>query len=256
VTITAITTRRGLFRLLGAGGTTVGLVACSAHSKHDKHGKHGDKNAPSAGTVATDGPLGAGPLDAATTTEAPATIHPMVSGPPTIMIIRHAEKPDAGKPQGVTVDGATDQHSLVVAGWARAGALVGLFAPGHDAPPAGLLRPDAVYAGFGGASDGLRPLQTVVPLAARLRQNVVTRYGKGDEQGLATELTGRAGATLVSWQHDAIPDIVAHLGQVDPAPPTKWPGERFDLVWVFTRNGAGWRFQQIPQLLLAGDVGV
>jgi hypothetical protein len=62
-----------------------------------------------------------------------------------------------------------------------------------------------------------------------------------------------AGPTLLAWEHKGIADIVAHLGKVDPAPPGDWPGNRFDLVWVFTANGSGWRFQQVPQLLLAGD---
>ena len=39
-----------------------------------------------------------------------------------------------------------------------------------------------------------------------------------------------------------------------PAPPTKWPHDRFDIVWVFTRQHDGtWKFTQVPQLLLAGD---
>lgn len=242
-----------MLRLLGAGGATAGLAACSAHGEHgDKNGGRNGAAGPEDGTVATGGPLGAGPLDAGVTST-PSAIRPATSGTPTIMIIRHAEKPDGGKPHGITVDGETDKHSLTVTGWVRAGALVELFGSARNAPPAGLLRPDAIYAGFGGDSDGLRPLQTVVPLAARLRQDIVTRYGKGDEKGLAVELTGRAGVTLVSWQHQSIPDIVAGLGPVDPAPPAKWGDQRFDLVWVFIRNGAGWRFQQIPQLLLAGD---
>jgi hypothetical protein len=250
VSSTVVTSRRGLLRILGAGGATAGLVACSAHGKHG--GKHSGA-ASKAGTVATAGPLGTGPLDAGTTNAPAAAGRALSSGPTTIMIIRHGEKPDgSGKPYGVTVDGEADEHALSIAGWARAGALVELFGSVRNAPPAGLLRPDAVYAAFGGDSDGLRPLQTVVPLAAQLRQNVVTRYGKGDEQALATELAGRPGVALVSWQHESIPDIVAYLGQVDPAP-AKWSGDRFDLVWVFTRNGAGWQFQQIPQLLLAGD---
>jgi hypothetical protein len=25
------------------------------------------------------------------------------------------------------------------------------------------------------------------------------------------------------------------------------------MIWTFTRDGDGWRFEQVPQLLLAGD---
>ena len=35
--------------------------------------------------------------------------------------------------------------------------------------------------------------------------------------------------------------------------PQEWPDDRFDVVWTFTRDGTGWRFAQVPQLLLAGD---
>ncbi len=62
------------------------------------------------------------------------------------------------------------------------------------------------------------------------------------------------GAPLGSWQHRLIPSIARYLGSVHPAVPKKWPEERYDLVWVFTRRGDGsWRFRQVPQLLLAGD---
>ena len=30
--------------------------------------------------------------------------------------------------------------------------------------------------------------------------------------------------------------------------------DRFDLIWTFTPDGRGWRFAQIPQLLLPGDL--
>jgi hypothetical protein len=169
------------------------------------------------------------------------------------MIIRHAEKPDEVTPHGVRPDGTPDTHSLTAAGWARAVALAELFASARNRPPKGLRRPDAVYAALGGKSGSLRPVQTVVPLAARLGRSVITRYGKGAETHLAAELAARGGVTLVCWQHGSIPDIVNGLGCVTPAPPASWPRSRYDLVWILTRNGDIWQFSEVPQLLLAGD---
>ncbi len=171
-----------------------------------------------------------------------------------IMLIRHAEKPTgAGSPNGVTADGRESAGSLTVTGWTRAGALVGLFAPAHGEPPAGLVRPTAVWAADPRGDEGQRPQQTVTPLAARLGITVNTRFGKGQEVDLAAQLITGQGNALVAWQHQEIPAIIAHLGQITPTPPLKWPGDRYDLVWVFARSGSGWTFTQIPQLLLAGD---
>jgi hypothetical protein len=41
---------------------------------------------------------------------------------------------------------------------------------------------------------------------------------------------------------------------VSPPRPVHWQGDRFDVVWTFTRNGNGWRFAQVPQMLLPGDL--
>ena len=38
-----------------------------------------------------------------------------------------------------------------------------------------------------------------------------------------------------------------------PKPPSEWPDDRFDLVWTFTRTADGWRFGQVPELVLPGD---
>jgi broad specificity phosphatase PhoE len=171
-----------------------------------------------------------------------------------IMIVRHGEKPDDSESQfGLTPHGEHDKHSLSVRGWVRAGALVGLFAPQDAMPQTGLARPDAIYAS-GHASDGShRPVQTVTPLAHRLGQDIHSGHSAGQEAALARDLATRTGATLVSWQHEAIPQIARHLGQVDPPTPLDWADDRFDMVWTFTRVAHGWRFTQIPQLLLAGD---
>lgn len=56
----------------------------------------------------------------------------------TILLIRHAEKPD-GQNQGVTEQGGNDPDSLIPRGWQRAGALASFF--GSVAVPA----PDQIY---------------------------------------------------------------------------------------------------------------
>jgi hypothetical protein len=55
---------------------------------------------------------------------------------------------------------------------------------------------------------------------------------------------------LVSWEHKAIHQIVTGLG--GPRSPD-WPDDRFDMVFVLDRTGAGWDLTQVPQMLLAGD---
>ena len=172
-----------------------------------------------------------------------------------IMIIRHAEKPQpAGSPYGVTPHGHQDPHSLTVTGWIRAGALVELFAPSRGQPLAGLRRPDTIYASAHSGGHSKRSIQTVDPLAARLGLQVVKHYAAGEEAHLAKEVDTRPGATLIAWHHEAIHSICHHLGTVDPRPPEHWPSDRFDLIWTFTHDGHGWRFAQVPQLLLPSDL--
>jgi len=171
-----------------------------------------------------------------------------------IMIIRHAEKPgDSDTPRGIDADGKHDNHSLTVRGWTRAGALVQLFAPGTGTVRPGLARPTAIFAAGGSEGEGQRPRETVTPLAERLGLTVDTQYERGSEPALAKACVGRPGPTLICWQHGEIPAILAEFGHIRPAPPAKWPGSRFDLVWVLTPSSDGWAFSQVPQLLLDGD---
>jgi hypothetical protein len=176
--------------------------------------------------------------------------------PRMIMLIRHAEKPlhPSSSPHGVNPEGQHDPHSLTVTGWIRAGALVELFAPSRGEPPVELRRPDTIYASAHAGGHSKRSLQTVMPLAARLGLEVVKRYAAGDEGHLAKEISTRPGATLIAWHHEALHHIGHHLGTVHPTPPDCWPADRFDVIWTFTPDHHGWRFTQIPQLLLPGDL--
>jgi hypothetical protein len=184
-------------------------------------------------------------------TEAAAGVRP---APQTIMLIRHAEKPKTKKaPYGVTISGHHDDKSLLVLGWQRAGALVELFDPAVGPIRTGLLRPTSLFAADP-HHESKRPLETITPLAQRMGFSVQTKIKPSDTKGIAKLLAATPGAPLAAWQHQYIPTIAAQLGTVSPKPPTKWPGNRFDIVWVFTRQSDGsWAFSQVPQLLLAGD---
>jgi hypothetical protein len=99
-----------------------------------------------------------------------------------------------------------------------------------------------------------RPLETITPLAQRLGMTARTPVKDSETAEIARILTTTSGSPLAAWQHQDIPSIAQHIGKVNPAPPKKWPGDRFDIVWVLTRTQDGaWKFTQVPQLLLAGD---
>ncbi|MBV8934061.1 MAG: histidine phosphatase family protein [Kutzneria sp.] len=175
-----------------------------------------------------------------------------------IMMIRHGEKPpDSGQPFGIDANGEQDSSSLTTRGWSRAGALAELFAPGVSGTiRKGLCVPDAIYATTPTDTKHHRMMQTVTPVAAKLGRSVNTDFGLNDTDAVAAALSRLSGATLVSWEHNEIPMIAAALDSVSPTPPSSWPDDRFDLVWVFTRTGPGWAFTQVPQLLLDGDSAV
>jgi broad specificity phosphatase PhoE len=171
--------------------------------------------------------------------------------PSRIMFIRHAEKPH--KPpcendDGVKKSGENDEESLTVQGWQRAGALVHFFASQQP------LKPQTIFAaGVGHKSLSHRPKQTVTPLATWLNVAINESDLKDDIQGLADDVMKQTGTVLVCWEHELIADIIARLPN-PPKVPQDWPPTRFDIVWVLDADGAGWKFSQIPQMLLAGDI--
>jgi hypothetical protein len=192
--------------------------------------------------------------------------------PSKIMVIRHAEKPD-DKHAGVTSHGDPDKASLIVRGWQRSGALVVLFHP-TDGPlqNANLAVPTVIYAANpepksaaaadDAAKDGSkskRPLQTITPLADRLGMKPNVSFVKGEEKQMVESVLKERGIVLICWQHEKIYEIAGHIvGAKPPAKPipTEWPGDRFDIVWVFTPPAASsdrWGFVQVPQQLLSGD---
>jgi len=193
-------------------------------------------------------------------------------GPAKVMIIRHGEKPTIKHqpPFGVTQDGEQDWESLTVRGWLRAAGLGRLFNPGANQFPNGALdRPTSIYAsaprdpGVALAQDddskSKRPWQTITPLAQELNVTPILDFGKGREAALAKAVLAQNGIILISWQHEAIGEIARNIvAGAEPRGtiPPQWPGDRFDIVWVFDPPVKGkkrWKFTQVPQRLLPGD---
>ena len=179
----------------------------------------------------------------------------------TILIIRHAEKPEESWPgPGLTSDGIDDKKSLVVRGWQRAGSWSALFGAGlgGDAFP----QPAAIYAAdpsaTAGADPSRCPFETIMPLASRLTLKPITKYAVGQESDLVAEIVGLTGVVLVCWEHKAIAGAIlppiAH-GQNLDGMPAKWDGDRFDVVLRFDRRSpsAPWSFRQLFPRLLSGD---
>ena len=180
----------------------------------------------------------------------------------TVVIIRHAEKPDDPKAPwpgpGITEKGSgPDDKSLVVRGWQRAGSWAALFGSGlgGDEYP----RPVAIYAADPNSTTGnepsKRPFETISPLAARLNLTPITKYALGQEGALVGEIVGLTGVVLISWEHKRIvEDILPAIanGQTLHGLPTGWDGARFDVVLRFDRAipGVPWSFRQsFPRLI-------
>ena len=181
-----------------------------------------------------------------------------------IMVIRHAEKPE-GAVQGVDADGNDGKEFLVVQGWQRVGALVRFFAPSSaQFQRPGIGQPQSLFASgpvskknAGSGSKSLRPEQTITPLSKFLGTKVPLNlsFAEGEETQVAAAAAASGGVTLIAWQHEEIPAIADAIPGKTGVVPSKWPGERFDLVWVFDLQANGkYSFSQVPQMLLAGDL--
>lgn len=207
-------------------------------------------------------------------------------GATTVMVIRHAEKPDTyngknyfGVNDTATVSGDAGKEDLVTLGWERAGALVTLFAPPWGPKPP-LATPQTLFAsdpskddanGNGASKKGSgpsqRPYETLTAVAAALNPKgnampIDHSFSKAQYDQMVTAALACEGVVLIAWQHEDILEIAQSIVKQTNTPPSvkiptkKWDGTRYDLVWVFGRpSGSGpiVSFSIFAQMLLAGD---
>src|SRR5579883_837698 len=175
--------------------------------------------------------------------------------PQCILIVRHAEK---------TGDNS-DVH-LSKKGKERAEVLDQLFVVSKDRPNP-FPTPDFIFAACE-HKDSQRPVETVTPLAKKLKLTINDRYDnklpkEGKEKpkkegmlALRDELFGSSkyfGKTiLISWRHSTLPELATTLKASKV--PEKWDDAVFDRVWEIRYDDAGkTTFHDWPQRLLPGD---
>ncbi|KAJ3106902.1 hypothetical protein HDU97_005389 [Phlyctochytrium planicorne] len=191
--------------------------------------------------------------------------------PPTIILIRHAEKltwSNGLQPEKSAKALYIDNHILSAKGFERSHALAGYFLHRQEmqsilarSPLAAIIAQGVDESGKGKSE---RPRQTVEPLAWILAstpglaartsrvvslaqvakcppyvngtmENVVIEYKKKDAMKLVERLTVSgefSGRTvIVSWSHQQLPALAVALGVPRENVPGKW-GKRFDMTWV------------------------
>ena len=162
-----------------------------------------------------------------------------------ILVIRHAEKPDAG-------------DRLSAAGDARAQAYVNYFKNFTiDGQP---LKLDYLFATTD-SSNSRRPRLTLEPVARALGIKIDRRFNNNQCQALAQELQSHPPGTniLICWHHGQIPRLLRALGG-DPKkllPNGKWPDDEFG--WLiqlrYDEDGRLFESKRINENLPPDDPG-
>jgi hypothetical protein len=167
---------------------------------------------------------------------------PVDGKPAQVILILHAEKPAEGA-------------DLSQRGKERAAALVPYFLGRPEVLP--FKAPVAIYAqGAKKEGSSRRPVETVKPLAAALKLDVIDKYTHDEFPQMVEEVLAKPeyeGKTvLVCWEHKVLPDIARAFGVKDPA--QKWHGAVFDRTWVITfAADKKPSLADLPQRLMFGD---
>jgi hypothetical protein len=176
-----------------------------------------------------------------------------------IMLIRHAEKPAKDSaPHGVTQKGERSKESLEVRGWQRAGALANLLAPANGRfQDSALAKPQFLFASKPLRRKGSRrPIETLTPLAQKLAIRINSSFARAEFASMLDDVLQCKGVVLICWQREYIPDIASYILGNKKVAPSNWPEDCYDVIWVFdlVHSSSRYRFKQVPQKLLGGDL--
>ena len=166
----------------------------------------------------------------------------LAAAPAQVILLRHAEEPAK----------EADRH-LSDLGRTRAEALVSLLIT--NSGPLSNLPPVALFASKPSKDgEGLRPRETLEPLAKRLGVQVQSAFSRKDHARLIRQIVhdpAYEGKTVViCWVHEYLDEMAGELGAGRVAP---WRKEVYDRMWVVRWVGARAVLTDTPQRLLSGD---
>jgi len=181
------------------------------------------------------------------------------SAPAAVFIIRHGEKELALDPQGrpITEKGKPKYTKyLSLRGWQRAHA-ISFDRNFFDNSEFGV--PVAIFASPPpAATDSIRPIETITPLAKRLGLKVNHTIPVGDQPKLAEYIMNNKAfdgkLVVLSFEHHHIPGLAAAFKATEA--PKTWANDVFDRIWEIRfdiKTGKVLSFSNNPQKLLFGD---
>ncbi len=164
----------------------------------------------------------------------------------TVLIIRHAEKPDVGR-------------ELNAQGQQRAAAYADYFTPLKLADET--LTPQRLIA-TADSPQSIRPRQTLIPLSQRLQLPIEQPFANNDVDKLVSQLrdSNQAKTILIAWHHGHINKLIAAFGGNGPAliGQPKWPVGVYDWLIVLRFDDKGQlvesRSEKVQEHLMPGDV--
>ncbi len=144
----------------------------------------------------------------------------------TVLIVRHAEKPESGR-------------DLTPSGEARARAYSLYFEPFHER--GWNIRVDALFAGAD-SENSVRPRLTLEPMSKATGLKLDASIGTKQPEKLVELLRSEVHGThpLIAWRHGEIPDLMRAFGaSATLIPGNKWPDNVYDWVIILKFNQDG-----------------
>jgi hypothetical protein len=156
--------------------------------------------------------------------------------PAQVLLLRHAEKPEAQGDLGLSTRGQIRAAALAV------------YLPAAFGRPSHLVAAQQ-------SKDSNRPALTLKPLSDALHVPTDTRFQHDQFKDLAHELLGdpryQGARIALCWHHGEIPELARALGA--PGAPDHWDDDVFDRIWQIDYGLDHPSLTKVHQKLLFGD---